>query len=418
MTSQSTPNKQNLVVLGGSYAGVSTAHYLLKHVVPQLPNKDSYQVLLISNSSQAICRPACPRALISDDMFPQDKLFISVPQQFQQYPKGDFQFIQGNVTELLHGDRRVTVAIKDGETEEIEYHAVVIATGASTKSPLMGINQDSESLRASWNAFRAALPNAKHIVIAGGGPTGVETAGELGEYLNGRAGWFGQKLETPKVPITLVTADFKILPGLRPVISTKAESFLGKVGVTVIKNSRVENVSPPDAGTDTALTAKTTVVLEDGKQLESDLYIPAMGTLANTSFLDKSLLTANGRVNTNSETLRVIDAGERVYAIGDVGSHARPAVHNILNTVPILCANIKRDLSIAAQIDPASLGEDRLFKEDTRETQLVPIGKSKGVGAFMGFQMPSFIVWAIKGRDYWLWTTGGLWSGNHWSKAS
>ncbi|KAJ5112879.1 hypothetical protein N7456_001413 [Penicillium angulare] len=419
MTTQSTsPTKRNLVVLGGSYAGVSTAHYLLKHVVPQLPNKESYQVILISSSSETMCRPACPRALISDDMFPQEKLFVSVPQQFQQYPKEAFNFIHGKITKLLHGDRRVTVAIKDGETEEIEYHAVVIATGASTKSPLMGINHDSESLRASWNVFRTALPNAKHIVIAGGGPTGVETAGELGEYLNGRAGWFGQKLETPKVPITLVTADSKILPGLRPAIATKAENFLGKVGVTVIKNSRVASVSPPDAGTDTALTVKTTVLLEDGKQLEADLYIPAMGTIANTGFLDESLLTANGRVNTNSETLRVVDAGERVYAIGDVGSHARPAVHNILNTVPILCANIKRDLSIAAQVDSNLIGEDRLFKEDTRETQLVPIGKSKGVGAFMGFQMPSFIVWAIKGRDYWLWTTGRLWSGNHWSKAS
>ncbi|CAI7569993.1 unnamed protein product [Penicillium glandicola] len=411
-------SSKNLVILGGSYGGISTAHYLLKHVVPQLSNKTSYRVILISTSSQAICRPACPRALISDDMFPQDKLFVSVPQQFEQYPNDSFRFIQGTATELDHQDRHVTVSLKDSDAEKIEYHALVIATGTSTASPLLGLNSDSESLRATWNTFRAALPNAKHIVIAGGGPTGVETAGELGEYLNGRAGWFSSKLESPKVPITLVTAGSKILPVLRPAIAQKAEQFLAQVGVTVVKGSRVVTVSPAGAGTENALIANATVTLEDGTALEADLYIPATGAVPNTSFIHESLLTGSGLVETNVSTLRVDKAGPRVYAVGDVGSHARPAVHNILNTVPTLCSNIKRDLLIAEGTDESAVGIDRVFKEDTRETQLVPIGKSKGVGAAMGFQLPSLLVWLIKGRDYWLWTTGGLWDGKQWAKES
>lgn len=221
-------SKKNLVVLGGSYGGVSTAHYLLKHVVPRLPNRASYQVILISTSSQAICRPACPRALISDDMFPQEKLFVRVPQQFAQYAKDSFRFIQGTAMKLDHDDRYVTASLKDGSTEKIAYHALIIATGTSTASPLLGLNGDSESLRATWRTFREALPNAKHIVIAGGCPTGVETAGELGEYLNGRAGWFSSKLENPKVTITLVTAGSKILPDLRPAIAKNAENFLAQ----------------------------------------------------------------------------------------------------------------------------------------------------------------------------------------------
>ncbi|KAJ5719803.1 hypothetical protein N7493_007381 [Penicillium malachiteum] len=417
MAADTATSKQNLVILGGSYAGLSTAHYLLKHVVPQLPGKESYQVILISASSEAMCRPACPRALISDDMFQQDKLFVSIPAQFEQYSEDTFKFIHGTVTSLDHQDRCVAVSVKDGDTEKIKCHAIVIATGASTASPLLGLNRDSEILRANWNEFRAALPTAKHIVIAGGGPAGVETAGELGEYLNGRAGWFHSKLENPKVEITLVTADSKILPILRPTLATKAEKLLNKVGVTVIKKSRVTSVSPPGAGAEDALTANAAVTLEDGKELQADLYIPATGMTYNSSFVDASLLTDYGRVETDPGTLRVVNGGALLYAIGDVGSHARPAVHNILNTVPILCANIKRDLLFAVQPD-ASVGEDRHFKEDTRETQLVPVGRSKGVGAFMGFRQPGFMVWLIKGRDYWLWTTGGLWSGKHWAKES
>jgi NADH dehydrogenase FAD-containing subunit len=418
MAQNTTPASQKkIVILGGSFAGVSTAHYLLKHVVPHLPDKASYQVIIASASSQAMCRPACPRALISDDMFPQQKLFVNIPNAFEQYPKGSFRFIHGTATELDHTNRTVSISLAVRNTEKIDFYALVIATGASTPSPLLGLNRDDEFLRTNWTAFRKALPTAKSIVIAGGGPAGIETAGELGEFLNGRAGWFSSKLANPKVPITVVGADSKILPALRPAIAKKAEGYLAKVGVTVVKNARVKTVAPHGAGTDSA-TTKATLTLEDGKTLDADLYIPATGTRLNTGFIHEALLTADGRVDTNTSTLRVDKAGPRVYAVGDAASYARPAVHLILNAIPVLCANIKRDLLLASGKEESSVSEDRLFKEDTRETQMVPIGKSKGVGAAMGYKLPSFMVWLIKGRDYWLWTTGDLWSGKQWAKES
>lgn len=412
-------SRKSIIILGGSYGGISTTHYLLKHAVPQLPDKDAYQVILVSTSSEALCRPACPRALISDDMFNQAKLFVSIPKQFEQYPKDSFRFVHGTATKLDHSNRTVSISLTDGKPEDLAFHALVIATGATTPSPLLSLNQDENFLRSSWAEFRIALPTAKSIIIAGGGPAGVETAGELGEYLNGRSGWFSSKLVNPRVPITVVTSDSKILPSLRLSIATKAEKYLAQVGVTVIKNTRVKSVTPESAGAEKNLIAsKATVTLEDGKTLDADLYIPAFGTRPNTSFIDKSLLLSDGRVETNASTLQVDKAGPRVYAVGDVGSYARPAVHVILNSVPVLGANIKRDLLLAAGKKETEVGEDRKFEEDTRETQMVPIGKSKGVGSAMGYALPSFLVWLIKGRDYWIWTTDGLWSGKQWAKES
>jgi len=418
MAQDNTPvSQKKIVILGGSYGGVSTAHYLLKHAIPHMPDQSSYQVIIVSSSSQAMCRPACPRALISDEMFPQDKLFVNVPTLFEKYPEGSFRFIHATATELDHTNRTVSINSAAGNTEKIDFYALVIATGSSTVSPLLGLNRDVEFLRSNWNEFRKALPAAKSIVIAGGGPAGIETAGELGEFLNGRAGWFNSKVENPKVSITVVTADSKILPILRPALRKKAEVYLAKVGVTILKNTRVQRVTPPGAGTDNTAT-KATLTLDDGKTLDADLYIPATGTKPNTGFIDKALLTADGRVDTNAATLRVDKAGERVYAIGDVASYSRPAVHLIFNAIPVLGANIKRDLLRASGKEESSVGADRVFKEDTRETQLVPIGKSKGVGAVMGYQLPSFLVWLIKGRDYWLWTMGDFWSGKQWAKES
>ena len=410
---------KHIVILGGSYGGISTAHYLLKHVIPQLPNSDSYQIVLISASAQILCRPACPRAIISDDLLPQDKLFVSIPHVFENYPAKNFRFEYGTALRVDHLQRMVTFrSAGDLLDKRISFHALITATDASTPSPLLSLNRDSEYLRAQWAEFRTALPTAKRIVIAGGGPAGIETAGELGEYLNGRPGWFTWKTKDPLVRITVVTSSSQILPVLRNGIASKAEDYLARVGVEVIKNTKVTGVTPPNAGTEDALVTKTMVSLTDGRILEADIYIPATGTSPNTGFLERTLLGSDGRVETNASTLRVDKAGPRVYAIGDAASYARPAVHAILSAVPVLCANLKRDLLRASGRDETYVGDDRVFKEDTRETQLVPIGTSKGVGAVMGYQLPSFLLWLIKGRDYWLWITENLWSGKQWAKAS
>lgn len=299
----------------------------------------------------------------------------------------------------------------DGK-EKVDFHALVIATGASTPSPLMGFNKDAEFLREKWEQFRKGLEGAKSIVIAGGGPAGIETAGELGEFLNGRGIKSGK---TPKVLITVVTAGDQILPLLSAAVAKKAEGLLADVGVTIVKSMRVTSVSPEGAGSeDVASAAKVT--LADGKILEADLYIPAVGMTYNTGFVSKSLLTAEGRVNVNSSTLRVDAAGPRIYAVGDVSSAARPAVHHIFAAIPVVCANLKRDLLLESGKGESEVGKERTFVEDKRATQMVPIGKGKGVGMAMGWSLPSLMVWAVKGRDYWLWTMGGLWSGKQWNK--
>jgi NADH dehydrogenase FAD-containing subunit len=417
MAEFASTTKMNIVILGGSYSGISVAHYVLKHAIPTLPKKQSYQVIIISSATQAMCRPACPRAMISDDMFPQEKLFVEIPKQFEQYPSNNFRFINGTATAVDHSTRTVSVEFKTGETETLEFFALVVATGASTPSPLLGLNRDETHLKEVWAKFRSALATSKRIVIAGGGPAGIETAGELGEYLNGRAGFLSSKLESPKVSITVITAGSDILPALRPSLAKTAEQYLAKVGVTVIKNTRVKHVSPSTAGADmNNLTSNASITLNDNQTMEADIFIPATGLTPNTSYLAPSLLTSTGQVMTNPSTLRVDAAGPRIYAIGDASSSARPAIHNILAQVPILGENLKRDLLLCAGQSESEAGVEKLFEEDKRETQMVPIGKSKGVGAAMGWRLPSWMVWAIKGRDYWLWTTGGLWSGKQWAK--
>ena len=111
--------------------------------------------------------------MISDDLLPQDKLWINVSSVFEQYPKENFSFIHGSATRLDHNNRTVTVSLHDGNSETLNFHALIIATGASTPSPLLSLNRDETFLRESWKSFREALPQAKRIIIAGGGIGGL-----------------------------------------------------------------------------------------------------------------------------------------------------------------------------------------------------------------------------------------------------
>ncbi|KAL5333814.1 hypothetical protein BJX70DRAFT_45799 [Aspergillus crustosus] len=409
---------KTILILGGSYAGSSTAHYTLKHVLPSLPSPESYEVILVSSSPDLLNRPGTPRALISENFFDQKKFFVDLQEQFKQYgPK--FRFVLGRAIALDHENRRVTVQKIDAASEDepetvIPYTALIIATGSSTPSPLLSLNNGSGAdLKSHWATFRTALPKAKTIVVAGGGPAGIETAGELGEYLNGRAGWFSAKLANPKVKITVVTSASQILPIFRPAIADVAEGFLAKVGVEVVKGVSVEGVTPVGAGKG-ELTATTEVKLSNGQVLPADIYIPAYGMIPNSEFISDELKGDDGRVETNKQTLRVEKAGPRVFALGDVSDFARPAIPIINDAIPVLAANLKRDLLLEAGKEVS--GEDRLYTADEGETHMVPIGQSQGVGAIKGYKVPSWFVWLLKGRDYWLWTIGPLWSGKQWAK--
>lgn len=75
--------------------------------------------------------------------------------------------------------------------------------------------------------------------------------------------------------------------------------------------------------------------------------------------------------------------------------------------------NIKRDL-LAGEAKPT--GSDRIYKPNLKETQLVPVGMSKGVGAVFGWRLPSFFVWMIKGRDYLVSKGPHMVSGAKWEK--
>lgn len=291
-----------------------------------------------------------------------------------------------------------TVEIKRPESsglEVIEYHALVLATGTSTYAPVLSTYQTSLSeLQQTMFSLNAKVQSAQAIVISGGGPSAVELAGEIGEYLNGVAGWFSDRPANPRTKITLVAGAEKLLPILNPRFLDWAESLLRRVGVDVIYNIRTTGTEETSDGT-------TLVHLDNNTTISCDLFVPAMGVKPNTDFVPKALLTEKGYIKTNPSTLRVDSAGPRVYCVGDVGSYTRGGLIDLIEAAPAAMINLRRDL-LAAHDDPAGkpIGPDRIYKTIAEETQLVPVGQTRGLGAFSGFKLPYSLTYWFKVTDY------------------
>ncbi|KAI9843340.1 MAG: hypothetical protein M1837_006466 [Sclerophora amabilis] len=371
--------ERNIVVLGAGIAGISVAHYLLRHVIPSLAatSSDTYKVILVNRSSQAYWVFGAPRALVNEKNWPMDKSFRPIEEHFHGYPKDSFEFIQGDAAQLDSGARRLVIqATAPSQTSlTIDYQALVIATGASADNALWGLKGDHDFTRAALKDMHNRLPSANSVVVAGGGPAGTETAGELGSEFGGTK------------QITLLSGSTHLLPTVRSDIGQQAETYLQQLQVAVKHQVRVTSASTTPDG-------KTELALSNGTTMTTDVFIDATGLKPNTGFLPSSLLNSRGAVETDPQSLRVPGAGGGVYAIGSVASYSNGRIFDVINAVAPLSGTIEFDLSNGRS------GREKVYKRNEKDTMIVPIGRSKGVGLAFGWRVPSLVVWALKGRDY------------------
>ncbi|KAF2237905.1 FAD/NAD(P)-binding domain-containing protein [Viridothelium virens] len=411
----STQNE--IVIVGASFAGLGAAHYFLKHILPLLKSQGDgkYHVTLVDSSSHFYFRVGSPRSMVSKQMIPDSKLFLPIADGFKQYSTSDFTFIQATATDWDPNSRTITISLAHtGKSKTLNYHALILATGTRTATPLTSLHGDHTTSQQALDEMNSALLTAQSIIIGGGGPSGVETAGEIGHQLNGYAGWFRARPSNPKARITLYSGSDKMLPMLRPAASRQAETYLAKVGVDVVHGVKV-------VGSEARGDGQTVVRFANGEESAVDVYVPSVGVTPNTGFVPQGLKNERGYVKTNAKTLRVDEAGPRVYAIGDVGSYTRGGVMDIYDAVPVVMTNVKADLMAGSSVTDEKARakvQDRLYEPNLKETQIVPVGRSKGVGAVFGWKLPSFMVWLIKGRDYMVAQAQVMVNGTKWEKES
>jgi len=369
-----------IVILGAHHGGVNTAHYLLRHIIPPLSKltpEVSYHITIVAPNTEFYWNVATPRHLVSEDLIHGKDLWFSIADAFARYDQKSFKFIRGKATAVNQTTRTVTIKKTSGQPEDLIYSTLVIATGSSYASPLWQINESDAVTRAEIARIREALKNAQTVLISGGGAVGVETAGEIGSYY-------------PRKNITLLSGTTRLLIRLSAYNSAKAESKLRNLGVRTLHNLRVSSIKKNEDGS-------TTLGFSDGSTKPVDVFIDATGPRPNSKFLPPAWIDPRGHVIVDPLTLRTKTAG--VYAVGDVANYCDGGIISTGNGIAPVGTSIGIDIAKAA-------GKESPFKQkfykSMGETQFVPTGPSGGVGQIFGWWIPSWMVWLIKSRSFFL----------------
>ena len=226
--------------------------------------------------------------------------------------------------------KRREVLMSDGGP--IAYDTLVVATGAHHSyfghdewarfAPgLKSIDDATEMRRRILIAFEAAerehVPERRRewmtFVVVGGGPTGVELAGALGEIANDTLKRDFRAIHPPDARIILVEALDRILPGYPKDRSKSARRQLQRLGVDVRTGVRVTDIAEhavtvePAAGGSSETIPTHTVLWAAGVQASS---------------FAKAVASATGAETDNAGRIRVgpdlaIPGHPEIFVIGD-----------------------------------------------------------------------------------------------------
>lgn len=170
-------SSKHIVMIGGSYAGITAAKTIFGH------NDKSTRVTLISSSSNAFFTVASPRLIMEPERI--DKVLFPVEKTLEKYSNGvDFKFILGKVLST-NFDNNSLIVENGKDKQSINYDYLIVASGSRTDDTAFKLGGDHQDTIDSIKRLNRSTKDAKKIIIWGGGPTGVETAGELG-YLYGK----------------------------------------------------------------------------------------------------------------------------------------------------------------------------------------------------------------------------------------
>lgn len=290
--------------------------------------------------------------------------------------------VRGALIELTPGGGRVR--LPGGEQALVAGRISVLATGSAYANSLMRARggASSDERKGFYQRYQARLEGAQRILIVGGGPIGVEVAGEIVETYPGKE-------------LTLLEAGSRLMAGTSEEAAAFAAQFLRDRGVTILANERFDS-----AGHDLdAFSGAGEVRTNLGRTIPYDLLIWCTGGKPNTRYMTDhypSSLNAAGRIRVTPD-LRVAGLSD-VFALGDITDlDENKMAWHIAGQVKTAAHNI--GVLLAGDARPARL---KTYKAQTGNPKMaVTLGSRDGVVHLPGLgviRWPAFARMAKSGH--------------------
>lgn len=237
-------NIPHIVIIGGGFGGL--------HVAQKL-RKSKARITLIDKRNFHLFQPLLYQ-VATGTLSPSD---IATPLRHEFRKQKNLTVLETSVRDI--NAQSQTVFYDGGE---LQYDHLVVATGV--KHAYFGNDQWSEYApglktvehaltmrRNILSAFEAAEvvsdPQARkallNFVVIGAGPTGVELAGTIGELAHKTMRGNFRNFDPADVQVLLVEGADQVLPVYPDDLRESAEKLLVKLGVTVMTNSMVTEVT-------------------------------------------------------------------------------------------------------------------------------------------------------------------------------
>ncbi|PYI11071.1 FAD/NAD(P)-binding domain-containing protein [Aspergillus sclerotiicarbonarius CBS 121057] len=421
-------DRPTIAIIGASFTGLPIAHGLLSHF-HKPSSTHQIRLILINPSPLFYWAIAAPRILSKPSAFTESQYLLPIAEGFSAYSSDEFEFVLGTATSVDFSSKTIIVESSSDHhptTRDINYDYLVIASGSSTPAtlglasnpnpnpnnkptndnenengiyPFKSLPTSTPAIQSAITSAQSTIANASSIVIAGAGPIGIETAGELGDLIS-----------TRNLTVTLVSATDRLLPTLKPSAGAAAESLLTSLGVRIVKGRKVVAATSSSSS-----TTKTVVKLDNGDTLDTDIYIPTTGVVPNSSFLPQEILTPTGWVQVTPELQIQGFEDKNVYAAGDITHHKQKLALKVAEMVPVVIGNLIDDITPTSSSSSTKNGNShcgstkrKTYIEGEGVSMAVPVGETGGTGQFFGWVPWSFLVRVIKGRDFFVGKARGV----------
>jgi NADH dehydrogenase len=237
--------------------------------------------------------------------------------------------------------------------------------------------EPDEERRRSWLTF----------VVVGGGPTGVEMAGQIAELARESLRRDFRQVDTRSARVLLVETADRILTGFPPSLSHKAERALEKLGVTPLVGHTVVDVGPASvairsAGDGVEDVGAHTVIWAAGVAAS-----PLAATLASAigSEVDRA-----GRLTVTADL--TLTGHPEVFAIGDMVRIAQ-SDGTILALPGVAPVAMQEGRYVARVIRNRLRGRATKEFKYVDKGNLATIGRSKAVADLKGVRLAGFPAW-------------------------
>ncbi|KAM9893643.1 hypothetical protein OXX79_009213 [Metschnikowia pulcherrima] len=360
-----------IVIIGGSYAGLKAVSTIYSMKTANL------DVTVVSPSSHVYFNVAAPRLLVEPEKLSQT--VFPVEEIVSESSNGDAKFVQGSATNVDFAKREVYVDLAAGGESTLKFDILVIASGTRAKWAGWKVNTSHEDAQKAILATNHALKKASTVAIVGGGPTGVETAGEIAK-------------EFPSAKVTLYTGADAPLAFAGPSLSVKATRKLENLGVQIINDLQIKEVLRKEHG--------DTLVLDSGETRDYDVGLESFISGPFSSYLPSSVKDGQGFVVTDGNLL--VKGCNGVVAFGDIVSGSSKSIVDLkFGQSGIFTATIKKLLQDVQNPGFLTKSTDAdSGYNPVKHTLAVPISRDGGVGMLYWVPLPSFLVWLGKARTF------------------